>query len=1216
MKSIGYKSELNRNGDISLTFIKPLKRVFNRNIKIFNYFKVMQLSENNFVSLNKDNVQYTWTDNSSVKVKSLHYKKNCQMFLKENTILQRYFFFKRNKDWTTNNVSRNLRYRHTSTCSQNDTLSRLEESYRILEKNLSSLIVKELKKQDKLKPHQRTWITESLIEDSIDTHLIFKIWVPKLVHLRQFLTSLRVAIEFIPTLNLDLDLGKNLEFNSLMSEFSQKLENETIKDEEIISYLKHIQSEAYKLCSNFNKISIKAFCEYPQQPIYNKKYEPEYVVRKYVEDHSKWNAVFKDICIENTFNSLVHKIHAVDLLYKTSGKHTPGVDNIKFWKPIHVTKTKIKQYKNLTKLKTLTPNKKKLLHELYTDITSSIKLQHPAIKLQSVAKGKSKQAIQRKGSATTPSEKIRATLNSTWLGKQIKSLANQETKLIKKDPLNYINNYNKLVITFNTAIKFDLINHTKFNKLKNFKSNPILRIYIPKTTDKFRPLGIPTLKDRYVQKFMSIIMEPYLEPCGDKNSWGFRPGRSSNHAITNLAQILAYTQNNPNNKYKSKLSSSFEIGRAKYRAKKKGITFTKEYLQSVETTKISKSNYGKRSFKVTVPTEFLTKKTNKKKYYLTKYILDANIKGCFDKILHEWLLENTPLPKNYKHLLFEILKTTIVEKISTQDASFENISRHLWLNWDHVKLNTLNSELNKYKTVLKSSESNAGIPQGGSISPILMNWTLDGLSQAARIGSVTDESGKIFMNKKNLDGRNYSTNLLGATHLIRFADDFIFTSVTEQGVMRAKKSIETFLKKRGLTLNAEKTQIIKWTMGKKLNFLDWTFHLISPNKINWLTDLPKNISRSLKNRTKLYVYPSRESTKSFKNNIKDLLSLKNTNLTPQQIIKKLNPIIWEWSNYFLPSPNQYTLRSYLDHYIFKRCKQWIFKKYTQKGFLPVVQKLLMADQTKVQKKKTNKWKRSMEVISNSSNQILKVKVLRDLAVSVPMWQIKPSNELKQLSMFLNPEPYLRRAVRISSLKGDTRAILLEKQEFKCAYCKNKLIEFNTLHKWSIECDSILESLNVDFKDTPHKKSINKYSTINLFDKVTSSNWYSKMHVDHVIPKILAGSIKSCKALLDDNFNKVIIHHECHKLKTKVDHKLFISELRNIKKELRKKFKDIDDSNERKYTVDLYAMDNLLKNKDFINNYLKYIKEIYGETKVKYSHVLVKKLLEIIKICFV
>jgi hypothetical protein len=72
-------------------------------------------------------------------------------------------------------------------------------------------------------------------------------------------------------------------------------------------------------------------------------------------------------------------------------------------------------------------------------------------------------------------------------------------------------------------------------------------------------------------------------------------------------------------------------------------------------------------------------------------------------------------------------------------------------------------------------------------------------------------------------------------------------------------------------------------------------------------------------------------------------------------------------------------------------------------------------------------------------------------------------------VFLNPKPYLKRAIRISSLKGDTRATLVKKQNFKCTYCKNKLIEFNTLHKWSTECDNILESFNVDFMRTIGEK---------------------------------------------------------------------------------------------------------------------------------------------------
>ena len=55
-----------------------------------------------------------------------------------------------------------------------------------------------------------------------------------------------------------------------------------------------------------------------------------------------------------------------------------------------------------------------------------------------------------------------------------------------------------------------------------------------------------------------------------------------------------------------------------------------------------------------------------------------------------------------------------------------------------------------------------------------------------------------------------------------------------------------------------------------------------------------------------------------------------------------------------------------------------------------------------------------------SNQMLKVKLLKDSRVNVSMWQVKPCNELKQLSMFLNPKPYLIKASRFSTLKDDTR----------------------------------------------------------------------------------------------------------------------------------------------------------------------------------------------------
>jgi len=59
------------------------------------------------------------------------------------------------------------------------------------------------------------------------------------------------------------------------------------------------------------------------------------------------------------------------------------------------------------------------------------------------------------------------------------------------------------------------------------------------------------------------------------------------------------------------------------------------------------------------------------------------------------------------------------------------------------------------------------------------------------------------------------------------------------------------------------------------------------------------------------------------------------------IIKKLNVIVLGWSNYFLPSPNQYMLRKSLDHYVFKRSMKWLYKKHAASGYARAVRDYLM-----------------------------------------------------------------------------------------------------------------------------------------------------------------------------------------------------------------------------------------------------------------------------------
>lgn len=157
------------------------------------------------------------------------------------------------------------------------------------------------------------------------------------------------------------------------------------------------------------------------------------------------------------------------------------------------------------------------------------------------------------------------------------------------------------------------------------------------------------------------------------------------------------------------------------------------------------------------------------------WVLEADIKGCFDRINHQWTLKNVCLEKN---ILNKWLKTKIIHK-------------------NQVKL------------------AKQGISQGSPVSPVIANATLDGLEKL-----INSEC-----NKRKGDNKN-----VHRVNLIRFADDFIITSNSKEYLEEIiVPLVIKFLKPRGLKLSKSKTRITHILDG--FNFLGFNFRKNNKNKL-------------------------------------------------------------------------------------------------------------------------------------------------------------------------------------------------------------------------------------------------------------------------------------------------------------------------------------------------------------------------------------------------
>lgn len=242
-----------------------------------------------------------------------------------------------------------------------------------------------------------------------------------------------------------------------------------------------------------------------------------------------------------------------------------------------------------------------------------------------------------------------------------------------------------------------------------------------------------------------------------------------------------------------------------------------------------------------------------------RWVLDADIEGAFDHVSHDFLERR--------------------------------IGNFPGRQWTHAWLKAGVMEQGEKKPTWE------GTPQGGIVSPLMLNIVLHGMEEAVGV---------------RYQCRAKATLRERSTAIIRYADDCVVLTCTKRECQQARAKLRQWLAQRGLKLSPTKTRIVH--LKKGFDYLGFTVR--------------RYANRAKPGKTVCLLKPSRESTQTFQRMMK-ITWKKMLSRTMAEVIRILNPKVKGWSYYFRTGTAKRTFSS-LEHWMWRREERFARRRHPNK----------------------------------------------------------------------------------------------------------------------------------------------------------------------------------------------------------------------------------------------------------------------------------------------